>query len=324
MNKTENFIKRAREIHGDKYDYSEVEYINAQTKVKIICKEHGEFYQNANKHINLGRGCWDCGKISCVSKRSITKDEFLEEANKKHKNKFKYNLDNYKDSRSEIVITCPIHGEFKQRACYHLKSKWGCNSCNIDSKTTKGTPKERYIERYKNFHGDRYDYSLLPDKIKSRDTLKIICNVHGIFEQSSTVHYRSGCRLCGYESASDERRKVPKELKRKLNSYKRRVRKYFTKKGANKTKKNSQLLGCSWVELKEHLENNPYGFKIDQEGLDLDHIIPLSTCETEEDLIRLSHYTNLQLLPMKYNQHIKRTNPWDKEHFEEWLKTKKL
>lgn len=57
---TEEFIKRARAIHGDKYDYSKVEYINIKTKVCIICPEHGEFWQVPAEHLR-GRGCKDCG-----------------------------------------------------------------------------------------------------------------------------------------------------------------------------------------------------------------------------------------------------------------------
>ena len=57
----EEFIKKAREKHGDKYDYSKVDYVNNATKVCIICPEHGEFWQRPNEHLN-GRGCHECAK----------------------------------------------------------------------------------------------------------------------------------------------------------------------------------------------------------------------------------------------------------------------
>lgn len=67
---TEEFIKRARDIHGNKYDYSKVEYINNKTKVCIICHEHGEFWQTPGNHIN-GAGCPDCqnsrGENECAN-----------------------------------------------------------------------------------------------------------------------------------------------------------------------------------------------------------------------------------------------------------------
>lgn len=59
INKTQKFIKKARQIHGDRYDYSKVEYVNANTKVCIICPEHGEFWQRPDDHLQ-GQGCPVC------------------------------------------------------------------------------------------------------------------------------------------------------------------------------------------------------------------------------------------------------------------------
>ena len=60
---TEDFIKRAREVHGDKYDYSKVEYVNIYAQVRIICPVHGEFLQVARQHM-IGRGCSECAGIN--------------------------------------------------------------------------------------------------------------------------------------------------------------------------------------------------------------------------------------------------------------------
>jgi len=59
---TEEFIERAKKIHGDKYDYSEVNYINAKIKVEIICKIHGHFFKNPFDHLS-GQGCPLCGEL---------------------------------------------------------------------------------------------------------------------------------------------------------------------------------------------------------------------------------------------------------------------
>jgi hypothetical protein len=56
---TEEFIEKARKVHGDKYDYSKAEYVNSVIKVCIICPIHGEFWQNPNSHMN-GVGCKEC------------------------------------------------------------------------------------------------------------------------------------------------------------------------------------------------------------------------------------------------------------------------
>ena len=68
--KTQNFIEKARKVHGDKYDYSKVEYVNSHTKICIICPEHGEFWQTPNNHL-CGKGCNECGKRIVSLKKSI-------------------------------------------------------------------------------------------------------------------------------------------------------------------------------------------------------------------------------------------------------------
>ena len=91
------------------------------------------------------------------------------------------------------------------------------------------------------------------------------------------------------------------------------------KKGSRK----DEIIGCSHEDLIIHLENNIYGFTIDELGkdgfLDLDHIVPISTYTSEEDIYKLNHYTNFQLLPSAYNQYVKRDKDWDREDFENWL-----
>lgn len=60
MNKNELFISKALKVHGDRYDYSKAQYINSKTKVTIICKEHGEFWQTPDKHILRKQRCPNC------------------------------------------------------------------------------------------------------------------------------------------------------------------------------------------------------------------------------------------------------------------------
>lgn len=72
---TEKFIEKAKEIHGDKYDYSKVDYKNNRTKVEIICKHHGSFFQNPNTHIEGGGGCQTCAKIMSSYRKDLTDGE---------------------------------------------------------------------------------------------------------------------------------------------------------------------------------------------------------------------------------------------------------
>ena len=76
---TEEFIKKAREVHGDKYDYSKVEYVDSKTKVCIICPEHGEFWQKPCNHL-FDNGCPKCGRIRSDLLRRKTNQEFIEQA----------------------------------------------------------------------------------------------------------------------------------------------------------------------------------------------------------------------------------------------------
>lgn len=89
--------------------------------------------------------------------------------------------------------------------------------------------------------------------------------------------------------------------------------------GYTKDSKTNDILGCSYEELLEHLNDNKYGFIYGDDNLDIDHIIPSSRATSKEELIELNHYSNLQLLPSEYNRNVKRDNDFDNECLEEWL-----
>ena len=132
---TEEFIRKAKKIHGDKYDYSKVEYKNNSTKVCIICPEHGKFWQRPNDHISKKAGC-----PQCKGTHLYTKEEFIEKANKIHNNYYDYSLVKYINNKTHIKIICPIHGEFEQRPDKHLRGQ-GCPKC-------KKSHGETLIEKY--------------------------------------------------------------------------------------------------------------------------------------------------------------------------------
>ena len=128
--KIDTFIERAKKIHGDKYDYSEVCYINNHTKVCVKCSIHGEFYIRPLNHLHLKQGCPKCANIECLGN-----DMFINRANEIHNNKFDYSKVEYVNSYTKVCIICPIHGEFWQSPNHHL-SKRGCPICN-ESKLEK-------------------------------------------------------------------------------------------------------------------------------------------------------------------------------------------
>ncbi len=120
---TDEFIQKAVNIHDNKYDYSLVNYVNNETKVKIICPIHGVFKKTPTSHINKKNGCPDC---SIYKKK--TNNDFIEQSIKIHGNKYDYSLVNYKNNNTKVKIICPIHGIFEQITYNHMSGQ-GCPYC---------------------------------------------------------------------------------------------------------------------------------------------------------------------------------------------------
>jgi hypothetical protein len=212
----ELFIKRARIIHENNYDYSKVKYVKSNTKVQIICPEHGKFNQTPNSHLS-GKGCSKCAHKRLSEKLIHGKEKFIEKAKKVHGNKFDYSKVEYAGSHNEVCIICPEHGEFYQKATNHLSGN-GCKKCAYQYSHGKYrlTSFEEFLSQAKEIHGGKYDYSKVEWK-NTRTKITIICPIHGEFEQVPQNHIRlkCGCRKCGREIA-----------KSKVNKY---STKYFIK-----------------------------------------------------------------------------------------------
>ena len=189
---TEIFIERAKKIHGDKFDYSKVNYVNSSTKVCIICPKHGEFWQNPASHLS-GRGCPKCANEKKGFYHISSTKEFIEKAKKIYGDRFDYSKVTYKDNRTKVCIICPIHGEFWQRPYSHLSGR-GCNLC---SKPVHDT--ESFIAESKKVHSDKYDYSKTK-YVDAKTKVCIICQKHGEFWVTPNNHLRGkGCYYCGRE-----------------------------------------------------------------------------------------------------------------------------
>ena len=134
---TAEFIAKAKQVHGNKYDYSRVHYVDSVTPVSIICPEHGEFKQRPALHLT-GTGCPSCGYNKVRSVLSDTLEVFLEKAWKVHGDKYDYSLVEYQGSEKKIRIVCPEHGEFLQTPNMHLRGR-RCPTCgkNISSEKEK-------------------------------------------------------------------------------------------------------------------------------------------------------------------------------------------
>lgn len=201
----EQFMKEAREIHNDFYDYSLTNYSGCFNKIKVICPKHGAFEIIAANHLN-GQGCRKCGQSKANKKNSLTQKEFIEKAKLIHNNFYDYSLVNYTIALSKIKIICPIHGVFEQRAESHLQGN-GCPKCS-----GKKITKEEFINEAKLIHNDFYNYELVDFKNKTTK-VKIICPIHGVFEQTPSIHInqKHGCPKCKASFGEREIRRYLKE-----------------------------------------------------------------------------------------------------------------
>ena len=208
---TDLFIKKAKLIHGDKYDYSKVDYRQNKNKIIIICKEHGEFEQTPNSHL-LNKGCSKCGLISRTNKRKTTINKFIEKAISVHGDKYDYSKVDYINSHTKIIIICKKHGEFQQIPCSHLSNR-SCPKCGIITSVNKRkTPTNEFIEKAILVHGDKYDYSKV-DYINSNTKVIIICKEHGEFEQMINNHLNGfGCSKCSGMAKSNTEEFIEKAI----------------------------------------------------------------------------------------------------------------
>ena len=126
-----SFLAKAIKVHGDTYDYSLVDYKTTKAKVKIVCKEHGAFWQKPENHL-AGQGCPVCGLLRRTDKRRTPKDVFIAKAKEIHGGKYDYSIVVYKNARSVVEIICPEHGSFFQTPDNHLKG-CGCASCRNEN-----------------------------------------------------------------------------------------------------------------------------------------------------------------------------------------------
>lgn len=127
--------------------------------------------------------------------KSLTQEEFITKATTTHNNKYDYSKTVYTKARALVTITCPIHGDFKQKACNHINAKQGCAKCSGNVLT-----QEEFINKCSVVHNNFYNY----DKTtytKAHNKITITCPTHGDFEQKAYVHLQGhNCPDCGKDN----------------------------------------------------------------------------------------------------------------------------
>ena len=195
---TSEFVLKSQAKHCPiRYDYRNVVYVNSRVPVCIDCPVHGQFMQKPNNHLN-GARCPECAKISRASFfRSNTKI-FIEKANIRHDGRYNYFKTQYgKNNLDEVIIICPLHGEFVQTPNDHLDG-CGCPTCGKEiSVRSRTKTTSEFIRDARNVWNDLYDYS--HTKYFNCDEKVIItCKKHGDFLQTPNNHINceQGCPKC--------------------------------------------------------------------------------------------------------------------------------
>ena len=277
---TNEFIEKAKNVHGDKYDYSKVEYKNAITKVCIICPKHGEFWQTPAEHLS-GYGCKYCGGTN-----KLTIEQFIDKARKIHGDKYDYSKVEYINNKTKVCIICPKHGEFWQAPNYHLSGQ-GCKKCSDElNGLKKRKTKEQFIEEAQKIHGKRYDYSKV-EYLGNNKKVCIICPEHGEFWQTPYLHLKgNGCSKCSVSLLENE------------------LIEYFNEKNISYTFRNRSLSWLNGLELDFYIPK--YNTAVECQGIQ--HFInkhffePLEKIQErdnrklklcKENGIKLLYYSNL-------------------------------
>ena len=191
---TEDFIEKAKAIHGDKYDYSKVNYVNYDTPVILICPTHGEFEILPKFHLR-GDGCSLCSKEKRIASCKKPQEQFIQEVIEKHGDRFDLSQVVYINNRTPVTVTCKKHNEtFSIDPLLFLNSEFCCPKCRKEHKT-KAT--EQFIKEAKEVWGDTYDYSETV-YVDSSTKVKIICPQHGPFYKNpgNHIHEKQGCPYC--------------------------------------------------------------------------------------------------------------------------------
>ncbi len=181
----QDFVNKANKIHNNKFSYPD-DYINGQIKMRILCSEHGEFYQRPASHL-FGIGC-----PGCSGNKRPTTEEVIKEAKQIWGNRYGLEKLNYVRSNTPFEVICPIHGSFFKTRAEFILNKSGCNKCS-----RREIDNDLFLQLAKDKHGERYNY----DKTKYyKSNLKVIitCPTHGDFNMRPNNHLNGqGCPSCG-------------------------------------------------------------------------------------------------------------------------------
>jgi hypothetical protein len=318
---TEEYLERVKSIHGDKYDYSNVEYINTRTKVILICKTHGAFEIKAD-NVLAGQGCGQCARDK--HKLTYLNQERLDNLLDIHKNKYSYPDLNVVDGK--IVIVCPQHGRFEQSLHQHEYGH-GCPNCGRIKSKEKKTRRCKTCKLDLEIENFKPRFKTCNNCVERNDIVEKVCSKCGVTKsidnfssrKDSTHGFKDHCKECDslyrkpinkkyrQQNKTTIRRKDIEYRKKRMevdDLYKAKtvarevIRKAISRGGYRKNSRTEQILGCDYETFKSHIESKfTEGMNWQNRGeWHVDHVVPISIAASEEQLLKLNHYTNLQPL----------------------------
>jgi len=209
----QEIINRFIAKHGNKFDYSLMDYTRSDKKIIVICPKHGQFSILPNHHWR-GIGCKQCGIESKIQKTTKSIDTFILQAQKIHHDRYDYSKTKYIHSNEYVNIECKIHGEFNILPQNHLIG-YGCYECLKESKLP--SIQESFIKNSETLHNHRYNYSKVNYKV-NYEKIIITCLKHGDFEQTPANHLKGeGCPKCSAISSISKGEKEIVDYLKSLN-----------------------------------------------------------------------------------------------------------
>lgn len=195
---SEDYIADFKSVHGNNYDYTNTVCSGWDTKIQVFCNTHQQVFATTPSTHKAGSGCRLCANKSMSNSLSKDTEYFVNKSRQIHGDKYDYSLSVYKNNKTYIIIVCPTHGAFQQRAYSHLRGG-GCKECYFESKRKSLTS---FVDESNIVHGFEYDYSEV-EYISLTRKVDIKCSVHGIFRQQAGSHLKGhGCPKCSFEKSS--------------------------------------------------------------------------------------------------------------------------
>lgn len=210
-------LARFLDRHGDRYDYSQVNYVSSRAKVIIVCRVHGPFKQGPAEHWH-GQGCRVCARPRQTGAPPYPWSKVEPRLVAAHNGKYTYDGATYRDSNSKIRATCPVHGDFWPQVASHLQGRFGCRKCSyLERGQAKQIGFEGWLRLAREKFGHRFEYDVESWNTHTNIGLKQLrfrCPVHGWQEMKPNYHLRSpmGCPTCGRFLGGDKRRLTTEEF----------------------------------------------------------------------------------------------------------------